>query len=80
VRHVGGAANVQVDKDFLKFALVLGFVITIALTQKKSRESLQTRKRQLAEEEINSSKVKRNHIHTRIRCLIKSADNLAMQA
>ena len=80
VRHAGGAANVQVDKDFLKFAVVLGFVITIALTQKKRRESLHAQKRKLAEEEINSLKVKRNHIHTSIRCLIKSADNLAMQA
>ena len=82
VRSVSGVANVEVDKEFLKYARGTRsrYHDYLEEIRKTKEESLHTRKRKLAQEEINSLKTKRNRIENSLRRLHASADSLALQA
>ena len=82
MRYVSGVANVEVDKEFLKYARGTRsrYHDYLERIRKTKEESLHTRKRKLAQEEINSLKTERNRIENSVRRLHASADSLALQA
>ena len=82
VRSVGGVANVQIDKEFLRYVrgARLRYEHYSESEKKKREETVETRKRKLAEEEINQLQIKRNRIETSCKQLLDSADRLALEA
>ena len=76
VRSVGGVANVKIDKEFLRYVrgARLRYEHHLESEKKKQEESVETRKRKLAEEEINQLQIKKKRIETSCKQLLDSAD------